>query len=55
MGDGQTGVLSAFDGTTSNNVFKFRNITSQDLTLGMRWHFDSVSPPPPPPPIVRKG
>jgi opacity protein-like surface antigen len=56
LGDGQTGVLSAFDGTTTNNVFRFKNITSHDLTLGVRWNFDS--PPvyaPPPAPIVRKG
>jgi len=54
MGSGQTGVLSAFDGTTTNNVFKFKDITSHDLKLGVRW--DLNSPPAyAPPPLVTKG
>jgi opacity protein-like surface antigen len=55
MGDGITGDLKAFDGT--NNVFNpmtFKNITSQDLTLGVRWQFDSPQPVYQPP-LMRKG
>jgi opacity protein-like surface antigen len=55
LGPGQTGVLSAFDGTTSNNVFRFKDITSHDLTFGVRWNFDSVQPPVYAPPPIRKG
>jgi len=55
MGDGLTGDLRAFDG--ANNVVNpttFKNITSHDLKLGVRWNLDSselVEAPPP----VRKG
>jgi hypothetical protein len=48
-------VLSAFDGTTSNNVFRFKDITSHDLTFGARWNFDSVQLPVYAPPPIRKG
>jgi opacity protein-like surface antigen len=54
LGKGQTGVLSTFDGTTSNNVFKFKDITSHDLKLGVRWNLDA-GPVYAPPPLVRKG
>jgi opacity protein-like surface antigen len=53
MGEGQTGVLSAYDGTTSGNVFKVKDITSHDLKLGIRWNLDS--PPAYAPPLIRKG
>ena len=55
MGDGLTGDLSAFDG--ANNVVNpttFKNITSHDLKLGVRWNLDSSEPVEAPPP-VRKG
>jgi len=55
MGDGLTGDLRAFDG--ANNVVNpttFKNITSHDLKLGVRWNLDSSEPVEPPPP-VRKG
>jgi opacity protein-like surface antigen len=55
MGSGQTGVLTAFDGTTTGNVFKFKDITSHDLKLGVRWNFDNPPPPPPMMPLIRKG
>jgi hypothetical protein len=32
----------------------FKNITSQDLTLGVRWQFDSPQPVYQPP-LMRKG
>jgi len=54
LGPGRTGVLSTYDGSTTNNVFKFRDITSHDLKLGVRWNLDSPQPDYAPP-LVRKG
>lgn len=54
LGEGRTGVLSTYTGTSTNNVFKFKDITSHDLKLGVRWNFDSP-PPPPGPALIRKG
>jgi len=54
LGDGITGVASTFDGSSSGHVFKFNDITSHDLTLGVRWNFDTP-PAPVPMPLVRKG
>jgi opacity protein-like surface antigen len=54
MGDGVTGVVSTFDGSAAGHVFKFNDITSHDLTLGVRWNFDQP-PAPMPPPLIRKG
>jgi opacity protein-like surface antigen len=55
MGDGVTGDLRTFDGVnTINNPMTFKNITSHDLKLGVRW--DLSSPPAyAPPPLIRKG
>jgi opacity protein-like surface antigen len=54
MGDGLTGDLRTFDGTNNiNNPTTFRNITSHDLKLGVRW--DLTSPQVYAPPLVRKG
>jgi opacity protein-like surface antigen len=53
LGDGQTGVASTFDGSAGGHVFKFNNITSQDLMLGVRWNLDS--PQVYAPPLIRKG
>lgn len=53
LGSGTTGVISDFTGYNANHVFKFNNITSNDLKLGVRWDLDT--PPPPPPPLIRKG
>ena len=53
LGDGITGVVSTFDGSAGGHIFKFREITSHDLTLGVRWNFDN--PPAPVMPLVRKG
>jgi opacity protein-like surface antigen len=55
MGDGLTGDLKTFDGT--NNVVNpttFKNITSHDLKLGVRWNFDNPQPVYQPP-LIRKG
>jgi opacity protein-like surface antigen len=54
LGDGQTGVLSDYTGNTTGNVFKIKNITSNDLKLGVRWNFDSP-PVYAPPPLITKG
>ena len=54
MGDGLTGDLRAFDGTNAiNNPMTFKNITSHDLKLGVRW--DLISPQVYAPPLIRKG
>jgi opacity protein-like surface antigen len=54
MGDGVTGDLRRFDGVNDiNNPMTFKNITSHDLKLGVRW--DLTSPPVYAPPLVRKG
>ena len=54
MGDGLTGDLRTFDGTNGiNNPTTFKNITSHDLKLGVRW--DLTSPEVYAPPLMRKG
>lgn len=54
LGSGTTGVISDFTGFNAGHVFKFNDITSHDLTLGVRWNFDSPQPVYAPP-LVRKG
>jgi opacity protein-like surface antigen len=55
MGDGLTGDLKTFDGTNNvNNPTTFKNITSHDLKLGVRWNLE-VPPAYEPLPPVRKG
>jgi opacity protein-like surface antigen len=55
MGDGLTGDLKTFDGTNNvNNPTTFKNITSHDLKLGVRWNFDQPQPVYQPP-LIRKG
>ena len=55
MGDGLTGDLRTFDGSgvNTNNPMTFKNITSHDLKLGVRW--DLTSPHVYAPPLVTKG
>jgi opacity protein-like surface antigen len=54
MGNGLTGDLRTFDGTNNIvNPMTFKNITSQDLMLGVRWNLDT--PPVYQPPLIRKG
>src|SRR5215813_8869791 len=55
LGDGVTGVVSTFDGSAAGHVFKFNEITSHDVTLGVRWNFDTPPAPMMPAPLVRKG
>jgi len=55
LGSGITGPTYSFDQVTNTThaPFSFKDITSHDLTLGVRWMLDS--PPPPEMPLVRKG
>jgi opacity protein-like surface antigen len=54
LGNAQTGTPRAFDGTPiPTSPFVFKDITSSDLMLGMRWML--WEPPPPLVPLVRKG
>jgi opacity protein-like surface antigen len=53
LGNGTTGVDSAFDGSAGGHVFQFHNITSQDVKLGVRWNL--WSPPAYAPPLITKG
>jgi opacity protein-like surface antigen len=41
LGDGQTGIAFNLDGSTSNSVFTFKDITSHDLKFGVRWALDA--------------
>jgi opacity protein-like surface antigen len=55
LGDAVSGDLVTYLGqNTVNNPMQFNHITSHDLKLGVRWHFDS-EPIYAPPPLVRKG
>lgn len=55
LGDGVTGVLTAFDRSSINSPITFKDITSHDLKLGVRWNIDAVPVYAPPPPLVTKG
>ena len=57
MGDGLTGDLRTFDGAPNLlvNPTTFKDLTSHDLKLGLRWNFDSPQQPVYAPPIIRKG
>jgi opacity protein-like surface antigen len=53
MGTGIHGNGASFDGSNAGpSSFQFRDITSQDLRIGVRWTCCDL---PPPPPLVRKG
>ena len=56
LGDGITGATNSFDGVTIVNGggFTIKDITSNDVKLGVRWQFDNP-PAYAPPPLVRKG
>ena len=56
LGDGVTGPTNSFDGVTvvNGSGFVMKDITSQDVKLGVRWEL--MSPPVyAPPPLVTKG
>jgi opacity protein-like surface antigen len=53
LGNGVTGALTDFTGFTRGRTMQFKDITSHDLKLGIRW--DLSSPPTYAPPLIRKG
>ena len=54
LGDGVTGALTDFTGFTRGRTIQFKDITSNDLKIGVRW--DLGAPPVyAPPPLVTKG
>lgn len=56
LGDAITGDIYTYDGL--NNVYnpmEFRDITSHDVKLGVRWSLNPVPAYLPPPPLVTKG
>jgi opacity protein-like surface antigen len=55
MGPGLTGRTFSFDQVTNTThaPFRFNDLTSHDLTLGVRWNFDQ--PQVPVMPLIRKG
>ena len=57
MGTAGHGQGQFFDGTPAGpSSFQFRDITSQDVKLGVRMALPCCDvPPPPPPPLIRKG
>ena len=55
LGDGVTGALTTKDGVTANQAMTFKDITSHDLKLGVRWNFDTPQEPVYAPPLIRKG
>jgi opacity protein-like surface antigen len=53
LGTGITGNVAAFNAATLGNKFTFKEITSHDLMLGVRWNLES--PQVYAPPLVTKG
>jgi opacity protein-like surface antigen len=54
LGDGVTGALTDYTGFTRGRTIQFKDITSQDLRLGVRWELSSP-PVYAPQPLVTKG
>jgi len=53
LGDGASGDLIDYQGNnTINNPMEFKDISSHDIRLGLRWKFDCCALPAPPPPVV---
>lgn len=44
LGDGETGTFFNVDGSTSNQVVTFKDITSHDLKFGVRWNLQDSGP-----------
>jgi opacity protein-like surface antigen len=55
LGKAQTGDLVAFDGTQNLGPMQFRDLTSQDVKLGLRWMIQPAQQPAYYPPVVTKG
>ena len=53
LGNGMTGPTRAFDGSVVADPFILKNITSNDIKLGVRWSLES--PPVYAPPLITKG
>ena len=55
LGDAVTGLTNSFDGVTvvNGSGFTMKDITSNDIKLGVRWQFEA--PPAYQPPLVTKG
>jgi opacity protein-like surface antigen len=55
MGSAGHGYGRSYDGTNAGlSSFQYKDLTSQDLRIGVRWTCCDV-PPPPPAPLIRKG
>lgn len=56
MGTAVQGNGRSFDGSNAGpSSFQFRDLTSQDVKLGVRFNLPCCDVPPPPPPLIRKG
>jgi len=56
MGTAVHGLGRSYDGTNAGqSSFQYRNLTSQDVRLGVRWNLDAAPAYAPPPPLIRKG
>jgi opacity protein-like surface antigen len=57
LGNGVTGSLTPYTGVVPGQyAVTFKDITSHDVKLGVRWNLDSPAVyAPPPPPLIRKG
>jgi opacity protein-like surface antigen len=53
LGEAASGIVAAYNAAPLGNTMKFRDITSQDLKLGVRWNLES--PQEYAPPLIRKG
>jgi opacity protein-like surface antigen len=53
LGTARPGAYTLLNGATGPSSIVLKNITSNDLKLGVRW--DLYSPPAYQPPVVRKG
>jgi hypothetical protein len=47
--------VSDYTGFTRGVPMQFKEITSHDLKLGVRWNLDTPPAYAPPPPLIRKG
>jgi len=55
LGRGVTGNSHNFNAPLSPYVFEVKNITSNDLKLGVRWNLEAPAPVYAPPPLITKG
>ncbi|MGX7744716.1 outer membrane protein [Rhodopseudomonas parapalustris] len=55
LGSGVTGNAARYDSPTAGNKFEFKDITSHDVKLGVRWNLDAGPVYPASPVLMRKG